>query len=50
MIVRDGAILVLEINTIPGLTDTSLFPKAAQAAGISMDDLVQKFVYFVATN
>ncbi|CAN5617893.1 D-alanine--D-alanine ligase [soil metagenome] len=50
MIVRDGAIYVLEINTIPGLTDTSLLPKAAQTAGMSMEDLVQKFVDLVAIN
>ncbi|MCK4401620.1 D-alanine--D-alanine ligase [bacterium] len=30
---------VLEINTIPGLTETSLLPKAAQAAGISFREL-----------
>jgi len=30
---------VLEINTIPGLTETSLLPKAAQAAGISFMEL-----------
>jgi len=30
---------VLEINTIPGLTETSLLPKAAQAAGISFRKL-----------
>ena len=31
----------LEINTIPGMTETSLVPKAAAAAGISFDDLVE---------
>jgi D-alanine-D-alanine ligase len=30
---------VLEANAIPGLTDTSLFPMAAEAAGISFEDL-----------
>ena len=30
---------VLEVNTIPGLTETSLLPKAAQAAGISFKEL-----------
>ena len=30
---------VLEINTIPGLTETSLLPKAAQAAGINFKEL-----------
>ena len=30
---------MLEANAIPGLTDTSLFPMAAEAAGISFEDL-----------
>ena len=30
---------VLEVNAIPGLTDTSLFPMAAEAAGMSFEDL-----------
>jgi D-alanine-D-alanine ligase len=31
----------LEVNTIPGMTPTSLVPKAAQAAGIDFDTLVE---------
>jgi len=34
-----GAPFVLETNTIPGMTETSLLPKAAAAAGISFADL-----------
>ena len=30
---------VLEANAIPGLTDTSLLPLAAEAAGIDFDDV-----------
>lgn len=33
---------VLEANTIPGMTETSLLPKAAAAAGISFAELCQK--------
>jgi D-alanine-D-alanine ligase len=33
---------VLELNPIPGLTETSLLPLAAEAAGISFDDLVER--------
>ena len=40
-------LVVLEINTLPGMTDQSLFPKCAQAAGISMPELVRKFVAMV---
>ena len=35
---------VLEANAIPGLTDTSLLPMAADAAGISFEDLVARIV------
>jgi D-alanine-D-alanine ligase len=35
---------VLEANPIPGLTETSLLPQAAEAAGISFDDLVGRMV------
>jgi len=36
----DGTPYLLELNTLPGFTEVSLFPRAAQAAGISYDDLV----------
>ncbi|HMA62041.1 MAG TPA: D-alanine--D-alanine ligase [bacterium] len=34
----------LEMNTLPGMTDTSLVPKAAQAAGIEFDELLEKIM------
>ena len=37
-----GELYVLEVNPIPGLTETSLLPLAAEAAGISFDDLVER--------
>ena len=36
----DGGLHVLEANVIPGLTETSLLPQAADAAGIAFDDLI----------
>lgn len=39
-----GKMFVLEVNTIPGMTNTSLLPDAAKAAGISFDQLVLKIV------
>ncbi len=39
-----GKLYVLETNTIPGMTDQSLFPKMAQAAGISMPELCARLV------
>ena len=35
---------VLEVNAIPGLTETSLLPMAAEAAGIGFDDLIGKIL------
>jgi D-alanine-D-alanine ligase len=35
---------VLEVNPIPGLTETSLLPQAADAAGIGFDDLIARIV------
>jgi D-alanine-D-alanine ligase len=35
---------VLEANAIPGLTDTSLLPQAAEAAGLSFEDLVTRIL------
>jgi len=35
---------VLEVNAIPGLTDTSLLPQAAEAAGMSFEELVGRIL------
>ncbi len=43
-IVKNGDIYFLEINTLPGLTDESLLPKAANAIGLSYKDLVDHIV------
>jgi D-alanine-D-alanine ligase len=32
------------VNAIPGLTDTSLFPMAAEAAGIDFGELVSRII------
>ena len=44
MLDADGELTVLEANPIPGLTETSLLPQAAEAAGISFDQLVGRIV------
>ena len=44
MIVRDGEIYVLETNTIPGMTGTSLFPQAAQARGLEFPQLLDTLI------
>jgi D-alanine-D-alanine ligase len=40
----EGGPQVLEVNAIPGLTDTSLFPMAAEAAGIGFEDACERIV------
>jgi D-alanine-D-alanine ligase len=39
-----GDLQLLEANAIPGLTDTSLLPLAAEAAGISFEDLIARIL------
>ena len=40
----EGRPFFLEVNTIPGMTETSLIPKAAAAADLSFEDLVEKIL------
>jgi D-alanine-D-alanine ligase len=44
MVRPDGSPVVLEVNTLPGMTETSLLPKAAAAAGISFTQLCDRMV------
>ena len=44
MVRGDGGSVVLEVNTLPGMTETSLLPKAASAAGLNYGQLCQRMV------
>ncbi len=44
LILGDDGPMLLEVNAVPGLTDTSLFPMAAEAAGVSFEHLVERLV------
>ena len=44
IVARDGTPWVLEVNTVPGLTELSLLPDAARAAGIAFDVMCQRLV------
>jgi D-alanine-D-alanine ligase len=44
MVRANGEPVVLEVNTLPGMTETSLLPKAALAAGISYEELCQRMI------
>ena len=41
---KEGNPFVLEINTVPGMTATSLVPDAARAAGIEFPDLCERIL------
>ena len=44
MVRPNGEPIVLEVNTLPGMTETSLLPKAAAAAGLSYEELCQRMI------
>lgn len=41
---REGIPYILEVNTLPGMTETSLLPKIAKGAGIGFNELVEKIL------
>ena len=47
---EDGIIRVLEVNSIPGLTSTSLLPKSAAVVGLSFRDLCVKIIELAIKN
>jgi D-alanine-D-alanine ligase len=44
MLVAEDGIWVLEVNTIPGMTPTSLLPRSAEAAGMSFASLLDQMI------
>jgi D-alanine-D-alanine ligase len=48
MVRTNGEPVVLEVNTLPGMTETSLLPKAAAAAGIGYAELCQRMIDLAA--
>ena len=44
MVRANGEPVVLEVNTLPGMTETSLLPKAAAAAGLNYEALCQRMI------
>jgi D-alanine-D-alanine ligase len=43
-----GELFVLEVNAVPGLTETSLLPQAADAAGVGFEELVGRLLDLAA--
>jgi D-alanine-D-alanine ligase len=51
MILRPGGeLVVLEINTLPGMTSQSLYPKSAAVAGYSWTQLLEQFIKLASTH
>jgi D-alanine-D-alanine ligase len=44
---KGGACYVLELNTMPGMTSQSLYPKSASVRGLDMQSLVEEFISLV---
>jgi D-alanine-D-alanine ligase len=44
MLDRAGDPWLLEVNTVPGMTDHSLVPMAARAAGLTYEDLCMRIL------
>ena len=50
IVTPEGDVLVLETNTIPGMTTTSLLPDSARAAGIEFPDLCERLIGYALEN
>lgn len=46
VIISDGVPYVLELNTLPGMTQTSLIPRSAKAKGIEFSQLIEKIIEY----
>ena len=47
---EDGSLFCLEANTLPGMTQTSLIPQAAAAAGISFPELCERIALYAVSS
>jgi D-alanine-D-alanine ligase len=43
-ILQDGEPILLEVNTTPGMTETSFIPQQVDAAGLSMGDVLSNII------
>lgn len=41
---EDNTPIILEVNTLPGMTPTSLFPKSAEKFGLSYEQMIEKLI------
>lgn len=50
MLDQNNIPIILEVNTLPGMTPTSLFPDAAKSIGLSYNDMIEAFVRLSTEN
>src|SRR5699024_8752989 len=50
ILTEDNIPYILEVNTLPGMTPTSLFPDSAEKVGISYDEMIETFVQLSVGN
>jgi D-alanine-D-alanine ligase len=43
-ITRDGGLVLNEVNTIPGFTQISMYPKLWEASGVSYSELIDRLI------
>lgn len=46
IIIKEGVPYILELNTLPGMTKTSLIPRSAQAKGLEFHELLDKIIEY----
>lgn len=44
ILTKENVPFILEVNTLPGMTSTSLFPDAADKVGLSYEEMIEEFV------
>lgn len=44
LLTKENIPIILEVNTLPGMTSVSLFPDAARAIGMSYEEMIEEFV------
>ena len=49
ILTSEGEASILELDTVPGLTQTSLVPQAAEAAGIGFEALLEQLLKLALT-
>ena len=47
-VTEQGQVLLNELNTIPGFTDTSVFARLFEASGISYEDLLDRLLGYAS--